>query len=149
MIGKRQKGMIITEVWSMDRADRIFSNYIRLRADWKCENCGKNFENNKGQLHNSHFWSRVRMSTRFDPDNCMAVCWHCHFFKLEKEKQGIYRDLMIKRLGNEHYNTLRIKSNTLQNKRESIKEFMALMRVDPLAKMAIRYQDNGIKRRNS
>jgi len=50
------------------KADSLFSNYIRRRADWKCEACGKDYLTNKQGLHCSHYWGRGRENTRFDPE---------------------------------------------------------------------------------
>jgi len=123
-LARKKKGTIVSKIWTMRRADSMFSDYIRNRDKWKCRYCNKNFWEKSGQLHNSHFWGRSNMATRFDPQNCIALCYSCHIWKLESEKQGIYRTMMLKYLGEKDYKLLEKKSNTEMSKRDSILEFM-------------------------
>lgn len=116
----RNKGKIKSKLWSLRQADRIFSDFIRSRDNWTCRNCGKMFKEKSGQLHNSHFWGRGKMATRFDEKNCIALCYYCHYWRFEKEKQGEYRDLMIKWLGIDGYQDLEFKSKVLVKKTEAI-----------------------------
>jgi len=74
-----------------DKLDTLFSEFIRKRAIAKvggCECCltpkrdilkdnGKVFPAWK-QLQASHFWGRGKKATRFDPDNAVGICFHCH-----------------------------------------------------------------------
>lgn len=62
----------------IDPADKAFSLYIRTRAKWDCERCGKHYEPPTSALHCSHFMGRGKESTRFDPDNANALCYGCH-----------------------------------------------------------------------
>lgn len=113
------------KIWTYRNADKLFSDYIRQRDGWNCRRCSKNFEHRTGQLHNSHFWGRGRMITRFDPENCIALCFHCHKFKMENEKQGEYKGLMVKWLGQDRYDALEKRANQEIIKREeAIKRFM-------------------------
>lgn len=129
-VGKSRGGKIPSrykredKVWSLINADRFFSQFIRTRDNWTCRLCKKTFIENKRVLHNSHFWGRGRMSTRFDPDNCIAACYSCHYFKLEKEKQGTYRTIMLEWLGEEKYKQLEDKANKQTKRRDAIKELM-------------------------
>ncbi|MCH7541954.1 HNH endonuclease, partial [Patescibacteria group bacterium] len=59
-------------------SDRLFSRYIRYRDNWTCQRCGKRFEEKAQNLHNSHYWGRGDESTRFDTENCDALCSYCH-----------------------------------------------------------------------
>lgn len=117
----------IIKLWTSKKSDRIFSYYIRHRDKWKCRLCKKNFSNKREQLHNSHFWGRGRSSTRYDSNNCMAACYYCHYFKLEKEKQGLYREIMIDWHGKKKYDELEIKAKQIMKRSDSIKEFMEWM----------------------
>ena len=67
---------------TLDKADTMFSRYIRVR-DKFCQRCGRKGEPNKDSefiigLQNSHYFGRGIESTRFDPDNCDALCAGCH-----------------------------------------------------------------------
>ena len=85
------------KIWSTDKADTMFSIYIRNR-DGRCMRCGKTAD--RTQLSCSHFWPRQHSATRYDPENCVALCWvPCHKYNWEKEKQGEYRDFMLVWLG--------------------------------------------------
>ena len=89
------------KIWTMKQADDKFSLHIRKR-DKKCARCGTT-----KNLTCSHFWARQHKGTRYDPENCVAVCWMpCHKYHWEKEKQGEYRDFMLKRLGKKKYDAL-------------------------------------------
>lgn len=62
----------------VDQADRLFSLYVRTRAKWSCEKCGKHYEPPTNALHCSHFIGRGKENTRFNLDNACALCFHCH-----------------------------------------------------------------------
>lgn len=62
-----------------DPADRFFSIWIR-RRDRRCLRCGAAGRGPLGiqGLQNSHFQGRAKEATRFDPENCDAICAGCH-----------------------------------------------------------------------
>src|SRR3990167_4286722 len=72
----KRRGVGKDKVWTMKRADKAFSVEIRNR-DKRCmhpqgtEYCKL--------LQNSHFIGRATKSTRYDPDNCIAICWYHHY----------------------------------------------------------------------
>lgn len=114
-MSKKQK------VWSTDKADKEFSLYIRGR-DGRCQRCGKT-EN----LQCSHFWSRQHSSTRYDPDNCVALCGGCHIFNWEKEKQGAYRDFMLRWLKEDKFKELEKRRYLTVQRRDAIINCMKLL----------------------
>jgi hypothetical protein len=59
-------------------ADKWFSLCIRERSGWTCERCGVQYQPPTQALHCSHFHSRGSWSTRFDPANCLSLCYGCH-----------------------------------------------------------------------
>ena len=59
-------------------ADRWFGKCVKERAGWKCEACGRQYQEGDQGLHTSHFWSRRYQSIRHDPDNAAAHCFGCH-----------------------------------------------------------------------
>lgn len=69
-----------TKVIKRDKVDRLFSVYIRTRDEWKCKNCGREFEEkDRRRLQCAHVWySRRYYVTRFDERNCHALCFGCH-----------------------------------------------------------------------
>ena len=112
------------KLWSTAKADKLFSLWIRERDGWKCQRCGKNFSTNTSQLHTSHFWGRGHSATRYSKENCVAACYSCHYWKWEKEKQGEYRDFMLRLLGKKNYAVLERKAHTTVQRKEAIKELM-------------------------
>lgn len=100
----------------IDKADKVFSLYIRERDNWQCQRCRRMYNReDAGSLHASHFWSRRHESTRFDPDNIDSLCFGCHNL-WESDKQGDYRDLKIKQLGEKGYRDLEIRYNMTTKK---------------------------------
>ena len=88
----------------IDPRDKLFSLMIRERDKHTCVFCGKK----KGEvsIQNSHFWGRGCKSLRFEPLNCDALCFYCHY-KNEGNKQTEYREWKIKQLGIKKYNELK------------------------------------------
>ena len=67
----------------IDKADSVFSQFIRLR-DKKCMRCGSPVKfNAKGDpiSHQaSHFQGRGKEPTRFDEENVDCLCGGCHMY---------------------------------------------------------------------
>lgn len=110
------------KIWTMKKADTEFSKFIRER-DKRCQRCGK-----EGPLTCSHFWGRAHKGTRYDPKNCVAICWFpCHAYHWEKEKQGAYRDFMLYWLGEEEYEELKKRALTSYSLSSAIIDCMRLL----------------------
>ena len=107
---------MIKELWTTKKTYKVFSLMIRER-DKACVKCGR-----ISPLDCSHFWTRNNSSTRYDFDNCDTLCKKCHF-EWEHDKQGRYRDFMIRKLGEEDYKKLDIKTHEFMSRRDAIKEF--------------------------
>lgn len=91
-------------------ADKWFSLCIRERANWTCERCDKRCPDDKRMgLHCSHFHGRGKWATRFDPDNCRALCYGCHSYV--GGNPDIHRRDMLEVLGPGLYETLLERSN--------------------------------------
>lgn len=112
-------------IWKASTADNKFSKFIRNR-DKKCVRCGgiKN-------LQCSHFFSRVHWSTRYDRDNCITICYPCHYGNLngwEYDQAGEYQDFMIKKLGKNKFKALKEKHYQQITKREAIEKAMTWLK---------------------
>src|SRR5438128_1920797 len=94
------------------KLDALFSNQIRSRDNWTCQRCGTKYEPPTSALHCSHFWGRANKATRYDPENCDALCYGCHA-RWEGNKQGDYRDFKLRRLGVEGYNALEMRARSI------------------------------------
>lgn len=64
----------------IDKADKVFSQYIRTRDNWACQRCGKQYPEKSQGLHCSHFQGRGKENTRFNEQNADAMCYGCHMY---------------------------------------------------------------------
>src|SRR5215831_19212231 len=92
-----------------DRADHYFSLFIRYRDNWQCQFCLKVFEPVAANLHASHFYSRGRESTRFDPVNVDAICSFDH--ENLGKNPAEYAAWKLKQLGRQRYDALMVRAN--------------------------------------
>lgn len=93
-------------------ADRLFSQYIRTRADWRCERCGTQYESPTIGLQCSHFHGRAKKSVRWDVDNAFALCTGCHTYLGSNPNE--HREFARKRLGERKFDLLTLRANTPQ-----------------------------------
>lgn len=103
----------------LDKADKMFSRYIRLR-DGKCVRCGRRGEKNKNGdpikgLQCSHYFGRGKESTRFDELNCDSLCFGCHQYWGSTDREA-YREFKIKQLGQNEFDKLILRANMTQKK---------------------------------
>tara|TARA_R100000750_G_scaffold1352_1_gene1338 strand:+ start:477 stop:851 length:375 start_codon:yes stop_codon:yes gene_type:complete len=101
----------------INKWDSIFSKIIRTRDKWSCVRCGKKFTNPTSGLHNSHYFGRSKYSTRFDDDNCDALCYGCHQYWGSTDREG-YRAFKIKQLGENRFNALQVRASQLVKRRD-------------------------------
>lgn len=95
------------------KCDRIFSEYVRLYhanefGDCTCYTCGNVMHWRK--IQNGHLFSRGRLGTRFDPDNCRPQCVGCNI--MAKGNYQEYFPRMIDEVGADKVNELRRTSLT-------------------------------------
>lgn len=108
----------------IDKADSLFSDYIRLR-DKKCVRCGAIPTARKKDglmvvgLQASHFFGRRKESTRFDPLNVDALCMGCHSLWGSDLKED-YRDFKIRQLGQQGFDMLKLRSNSYHKKNRQL-----------------------------
>ena len=114
------------KTWSTAYADKKFREHI-LARDRVCQRCKKICS----RLEVSHFFPRNNSSTRFDEENCDLLGFSCHWGNAqgwEFKKQSDYRDFKIKQLGQEKYDELVKRSNTLMPREKAIKNLMSMLR---------------------
>lgn len=101
----------------IDRADSLFSQWVRLR-DRQCVKCGSAVQfNDKGMpvTHQaSHFMGRGKESTRFEPLNVDTLCMGCHMFFTAHPAEH-YR-WQVERKGEDVIDKLVLQSNTYKKK---------------------------------
>jgi hypothetical protein len=100
-------------------ADAKFSFYIRTRDGWQCVFCHKQYQPPTQGLQNSHFWGRARENTRFDPDNCDALCFSCHQY-LGGDGREEYIAFKKKQLGEEGYKRLKLRAFQFRKKDDKL-----------------------------
>jgi hypothetical protein len=94
------------------------SKYVRAKTT-NCEHCKK-----QGNLQAHHYFGRRKLSTMFDENNLVVVCWACHLHWAHQFPEEC-RDLLIARIGQEAFDTLKLKSN---QHRKYTKEDLVLIR---------------------
>jgi len=111
----------------IDPADKAFSLYIRERDNWTCQRCKHWFDQNlsyeRQALDNSHFFGRGKENTRFDPENCDALCYGCHRI-WEKEDREDYRRFKVRQLGEAGFAALELRSKILVKKDRAMQRFI-------------------------
>ena len=108
--------------------DDTFSLLIRNRAHWRCEACGDYFGSNRGSLHASHYHSRRKQSTRYDPQNVFAHCFSCHL-KLGDNRPE-FDAWALAKLGDSEYELLALRANEIVKRTAADKkELLGVMKV--------------------
>jgi len=100
-------------------ADIKFSQIIRTRDGWRCVRCGTQYYPPTRGLQNSHFWGRGRENTRFDFENCDALCTACHQYWGGDGREE-YIEFKKKQLGEEGYKNLKIRAFTYKKKDDKL-----------------------------
>ena len=59
-------------------ADHWFSRCVRMRNDFICQGCGKQYDEKSMALHCSHYFGRAKRGVRYDGLNAFAHCYGCH-----------------------------------------------------------------------
>lgn len=108
------------KLWTSKQADEKFSKWVRAR-DAHCYFCHR-----EGR-QNSHFWGRGNSATRYHPLNCDAACGFCHM-KHEGSKQGLYREMKIRQLGQEGYDSLERLARSIMKREDAIIDCMKLLK---------------------
>ena len=117
--------------------DRDFSWMVRSLANWTCAACRQKFPVGSTDLHCSHFHTRSIKSTRFDLENCTALCQRCHHY-LDNHPEA-HRDWKREKLGREKYEALQHKANTVQKvDPEAIRAFIRA-KIAQIAKQPSQY----------
>ncbi len=102
------------------KADVEFSKYIRTRDDWTCQRCHRRYDPPTQALHCSHYFGRGRENTRFDPENCVALCYGCHRLWGHGDLRDDYTAYMVKRLGEQAFKKLKIRAYQYKKKDDKL-----------------------------
>ena len=122
----------------LDPADKAFSMFIRLR-DRQCMRCYSPVSFNAKGLpvthQASHFFGRARESTRFDESNVDTLCGACHRIWGSDDREG-YRVFKIKQLGQQGYDLLQLRANTVDKSID--RKMIAMYYRQELRKMGVK-----------
>jgi hypothetical protein len=125
-----------------DRADILFSLYIRNRDSWTCVRCKRQHPEGAATLGNSHFYGRRNESTRFEPDNCDSLCnMPCHH-KWGGDDRMEYREFKLKQLGKKRYDQLVFQAQSYKKKDRK----MRLLEVKALVAASTKRSSTGAAR---
>ena len=94
----------------IDKIDVVFSKLIRLRARFNCDRCRRYFPLGHG-LQCAHVFGRRHQSTRFDPDNAIALCYSDHQYF--GENPTIFTAWVKKHLGDVRYEALQLRHSQI------------------------------------
>ena len=89
--------------------DKLFSQYVRSRAKWRCERCGTQYTPPTSALHCSHFWGRSNLKVRWDAENANAHCYGCHQYLGSHPVE--FREWKLKQLGKAKFENLNRRAN--------------------------------------
>lgn len=135
---KTHKSFVFTMKLRRTKADKLFSDFIRLRDGYKCQRCHIQIQPPTKDIQCAHFHSRSKKSVRFEPNNALALCIKCHMYfdgnsswRIDSHKKE-FEEFMLKRLGNEAYDLLSFIANRPQKVDE---EYICLWLVQEIEKL--------------
>ena len=107
----------------LDPLDTLFSQYMKLKAGGVCEFCGQT-PHPKGYHCHHGVVGRRYLNTRWEEDNCAALCMACH--NILSDFPSINTEFFKKRLGTKRYEEIEIIARTYwkmtKERREEIKQ---------------------------
>lgn len=92
------------------KTDTLFSDFIKERDKRTCQRCGTVYPEKSKGFACSHYWGRAHEGTRFEPDNCIALCYGCHRIWGHGEGRDKYKEFMTKKLGERRMKTMEVQS---------------------------------------
>lgn len=88
--------------------DKQFAILVMTKAHWTCALCARDLSANHEDLHCRHFWSHWNIGTRFDLENCDALCLGCLYY-LAHDRRA-FEFWKLGQLGRERYDAMRLRS---------------------------------------
>lgn len=119
-----------------DKADTVFSQFIRLR-DGKCMRCWSEIRlNDKGlpvSHQASHFQGRKKEATRFDEENVDCLCGACHMYFTSHPAE--HYQWQVNKKGQETVDLIVLRSNQYQKKDRQLAYMYWNQRLNELKEM--------------
>ena len=87
--------------------DAYFSKALRKKRGYRCEKCGRQYQEGERNFGVSHYWGRRHENTRFDENNCDVLCnMPCH--QNFEENPYAYHEWKLKKIGKKEYAKLKL-----------------------------------------
>lgn len=102
-----------------DNLDKLFSQWIRARAGWACECCGRS----DIQLDCSHIVGRRNKQTRWDDAAALCLCRNCHQFFTDNPVD--HTDWLRGYLGSDHVEAVRQRGQSTDKLTQADKDAIA------------------------
>ena len=102
----------------IDKADRLFSLWVRTRDGWRCQRCLRQYSPPTSALHCSHFQGRAKEATRYEPLNADALCYGCHQYFTSHP--GEHYKWQVARKGQTTVDKIILASNTYKKKEREL-----------------------------
>ena len=100
------------------QSDKLFSLWVRVRDNWTCQRCGKQYTPPTKALHCSHFQGRRKENTRFEPLNADALCYGCHQHFTSQPSE--HYDWQVKRKGQKMVDRIILAGNTYKKRDDKL-----------------------------
>lgn len=121
--GSTKRMIYGVKVWTLKRADTMYSKHLRTERGYACEHCGYYEAPPTARIQVSHYLGRSYKAVRFDDDNCDVLCATCHYL-FENAKQYEYREWKLKKLGKARHDALWHKANNSEGEKHAIHQLM-------------------------
>lgn len=95
----------------IEKADKLFRDYIRLRDKMSCQRCGQDAYHDR-KIEVAHFYGRSNLTTRWAPDNVCLLCFKCHYLWAHREPME-FSQWWLKRLGEDRFKLLQVRKNMI------------------------------------
>lgn len=105
--------------------DKATTDYVRIKAAWRCFRCGRFLPPPYSSLQTSHFFGRSCRGTRWYPPNLDAACPECHRI-VEGGKSHWYAQWKKEQLGEKGFRELRDRAYGIS--KHSTAELRALLK---------------------
>lgn len=115
----------------IDKADKLFSLYVRTRDKWTCQRCNKQYKPPTSALHCSHFQGRGKEATRYDLENADALCYGCHQYFTSHP--GEHYQWQVSKKGQKNVDLIVLRSNTYKKKDRKLEAMLWQQELDKLA----------------
>lgn len=128
-----------------DTADKYFSDCVRERANWCCENCGTYYpEGNRRGIECAHIVGRANKRLRWEPLNAIALCTGCHMKYTANPLQ--FTQFVISKIGKQGHDILIELSRELIRATKQLKKEVGVHYKQEYKKMAEKRSEGEIGR---